>query len=255
MGDHKMNVHYFKAVPKTDGNKEYLFPTFRICRIAAGEFDWLIGEKLYSLKSGDIILLNNMRSRKILNCSKDPPIIDIFEFSPADIQNRNILLSMFYNEPMIQLTVENQRIANQLLSIITDSYETLKKPLVFDHILQAVFEILEDSSCDKIQKKSNSSLALEAVNYIWNHYFEDLSVDSVAKQLNVSKSNLEKQFKAMHGIGIGAYIRRIRVYNVTARLNESPQQSVLNVALSCGFKSSSGFYKAYKNITKRSPRR
>ncbi len=250
-----MEFRYFKMVTTRSENKEYLFPTLRICRIVSGEFDWQIGNEIYAVKSGDIVLLNNLVSRKIFNQYAQKINIDVFEFSPAYIQARSLLLSMFYSGNPVELSVEKQKMVNALLTVIADAYGKTSKHIAFNYIMQAVFEILEDTPCDIKRNHNGIALAIKAIDFIWKHYSEDISVPVVAKHLNVSKSQLEKQFKNVHSISVGAYIRMIRVYNVTSRLNEKPEESVLEAALSCGFNSSSGFYKAYKAVTGRNPRR
>lgn len=250
-----MELTYFKLIAKHRENREYLFPTLRICRVVSGSFGWQIGKEVYALKSGDLVLLNNLVSRKILNPDAQSIEIDVFEFLPGYVQSKSALLSMFYGINPVKLSEENRKAINALLSVIAESYGRIEKTAVFDCIMQAVFALLEEAARCEAREQNSLITAIDAMGFVWSHYSEDISVPAVAAHLHVSKSQLEKQFKRVHGISVGAYIRMIRVYNVTTRLNKKPEESVLEAALACGFNSSSGFYKAYKAVTGENPRR
>lgn len=248
-----MKLNFFKTVIHTGENKEYLFPTLRICRIVSGEFDWRIGRNTLHVKSGDVILLNNLIPRKIINTKTSISEIEVFEFSPTYIFNRKLLTKVFYSENPVIVSLNTKKLVCSLLSVISQSYKTIPELDISGHILQAVFDLLEND-CHGFTS-DNSSKVFEAIEFIWEHYCEDLSVPDVAEHLGISKNHLEKLFKDMLCIGVGSYIRIIRVYKVISLLEENDGRSVLDVAFSCGFNSSSGFYKAYKAVTGQNPRR
>ena len=250
-----MNLNFFKAVIHTSENKEYLFPTLRICRILSGEFDWKIGKNTIHVNSGDIVLLNNLVPRKIINTKTSRSEIEVFEFSPTYVLSRKRLLEMFYAENPMIASSKNQKLIGRLLSVISESYGTMQNLNLFWHILQAVFDLLESDSPGITSGRKHSAKVFEAIEFIWEHYCEDISVPDVANRLSISKNYLEKLFKDMQYIGVGSYIRTIRIYKVISLLEENNERSVLDIAFSCGFNSSSGFYKAYKAVTGQTPRR
>ena len=250
-----MNLNFFKTVIHTGENKEYLFPTLRICRILSGEFDWRIGKDTLHIKSGDIILLNNLVPRKIIHTKTTLSEIEVFEFSPTYILNRKRLPEMFYGENPVIASSKSQKLIGNLLSVLSESHGTIPSHNLSGHIMQAVFDLLENDSRRIASGRKHSAKVFEAIEFIWAHYHEDISVPDVAKHLNISKNHLEKLFKDMQCIGVGAYIRIIRIYKVISLLEENNERSVLDIAFSCGFNSSSGFYKAYKAVTGQTPRR
>ena len=98
------------------------------------------------------------------------------------------------------------------------------------------------------------NIGFAAAKYIWDNYSLGLTVPYVAQHLNVSKSHLESAFKNVHGVAVAEYIRYIRIYNIIAELKKHNNRSVLDIALSNGFKSASGFYKAFKAVTGQTPK-
>ena len=250
-----MEFNFFKAVIQKCENKEFLFPTLRICQIVSGEFAWQIGKNTISVNSGDIVLLNNLIPRKIINTKALTIELNIFEFSPAYIFDRRLLPEIFYSENPVSVTTKSRKAIGSLLGVLAESYETVPVPAFFGHIFQAVFDLLENDAGDYAGSRKHSAMVHQAVEYIWGHYCEDISVPDVARNLNISKNHLEKMFIDMLGIGVAAYIRMIRVYKVMALLKEDKERSVLDIAFACGFNSSSGFYKAYKAVIGQRPRR
>lgn len=105
------------------------------------------------------------------------------------------------------------------------------------------------------QRLKYTGEALRASEFIWKHFREPLSVSVIATSLHISKSHLEKCFKLVLGISVGAYIRAIRVYHVLSTLESTHNRSMLDIAFERGFNSSSGFYKAYKTATGQCPKR
>ncbi len=250
-----MKLNYFKCVIKTGENNEYLFPRLRICRIDSGEFIWEIGGKQFFFKKGDIVLLNNLFPRRIINKKLEEICIDIFEFLPIDIQNRPSLVRLFYcDEPTI-IYSESGELISYLLNTICKAYSVVNNNAFFDHMIHAVFDLIESCNDSYKSKEIYSELSFKVAEYIWEHFSENISVPSIAVNFCISKSHLEKIFKKVHGISVGEYIRAIRVYNVISQLETRPDCTVLEIALSCGFNSSSGFYKSYKTVTGANPRR
>ena len=250
-----MELNFFKTTIHTCENKAFLFPTLRICEIISGEFDWQIGKNTLHVNRGDIVLLNNLIPRKIINTKALTIEINVFEFSPAYIFNRRLLPAIFYSEKPVSVTIKNRNLISDLLSVISKSHQEVPNPEFFGHIFQAIFDLLENDAGDRFSNGKRSAMAYNAAQFIWEHYFEDISVPDVARSLNISKNHLEKIFAELYGIGVGAYIRIIRVYIAMSLLEEDDKKSVLDIAFSCGFNSSSGFYKAYKAVVGQNPRR
>lgn len=250
-----MKLNCFRVVIRKTENKEFLFPTLRICRVLSGTFDWQIGHNTVLVKSGDIVLLNNLIPRKIMNPKASVLELEVFEFSPTCILNRKLISQMFYSTVPMVLASKTKKLINDLLSVIAEVCEALPAHNCSDHLLQAVLDLLECSPHNAPFNKKCTATVLDAVDFIWIHYAEDISVPAVAAHLSISKNHLETIFKDMLGTTVGAYIRTVRIFKVISLLEDQPERSVLDIAFSCGFNSSSGFYKAYKEVTGRNPKR
>lgn len=235
-------------------NVSYIFPSLRFARIAEGGVEWKIGENTYICGEGDVILLNNLTARKMLAMFSPRLIIDVFEFSPVEIRNRPRLISAFYGESTAIVPKTEGFLLSSLLDTLMLSCDSAENDELIYHQLQGIFCLLENRF-SSAPPGGTGNIAFEAANFIWEKFAEDISVPDVAEHLNISKSHLEKEFKKVHGICVGEYIRSIRIYNVNKVIKAEPERSVLDIAFSCGFKSSSGFYKAYKAVTGSAPKK
>ncbi len=249
-----MQLNHFISIIEKGETKEYLFPTLRICLVESGIFDWQFGAKTYSFCAGDIVLLNNLMPRRIKN-NKTTLRMQIFEFLPIEIKNRPHLLHAFYSAEPTILSTDNARPLAALLNLLAQTYNTVKSQSFFTHGIQALFDLIEESAPSTSEILKHTEEAFRASEFVWKHFRESFTVPVLAAHLHISKSHLEKCFKQTHGISIGAYIRAVRIYHVLSALENTPTRSVLDIAFECGFNSSSGFYKAYKTITGKCPKR
>ena len=71
-----------------------------------------------------------------------------------------------------------------------------------------------------------------------------LTLDSVAKRLYVSKSQLSRFFKKIVGVNFSDYLHRLRIKKVCQLLSED-RRSVQAVAEQCGFHNMAAFYKLF----------
>lgn len=249
-----MSILYSFTVTERVSDKEYLYPSFIVARISEGVGTYQIGGVLYDFCEGDIFFFNNLNSRKIVKIKKGPVKIDLFEFSPSQVRNRPKIISAFYSTDFNSLTYRSDKTYSDILEILKTVLINKRNRRASESILDAFFSLLEESLPDSLPSRMDT-LAYKVANYIWENYDHDLYVADIAAHLNVSKNHLEKVFKAAYGVCVGEYIRLIRVHHVALAIQEHPERNILDIAFSCGFTSSSGFYKAYKAVKGTTPKR
>lgn len=88
--------------------------------------------------------------------------------------------------------------------------------------------------------------------FVGRHLHQPLSVEDVAREMNVSQSYLHKQSKRVLGMGLGAYIRRARILNAASMIRNT-KQSICDIALACGFDSVYSFSRTFKQVMSLSP--
>jgi AraC-like DNA-binding protein len=139
---------------------------------------------------------------------------------------------------------------------LSDSYiqhiEELKN---IDSIVKLLEEILIDFT-ERVVKANRSHFTktiLLCQDYIFNHLYEELTLESIAKQLNISPSYLSNKFKEETGETLKAFIQRKKIEEaknliVYSDLSISEIYSVLN------FHDQSYFIKVFKKLTGLTPK-
>jgi AraC-like DNA-binding protein len=122
-----------------------------------------------------------------------------------------------------------------------------------------------DDSTGRYAKSGLSPAAMEAVLRRLSEAMEDdraylnshLSLPELAANLGCSVNHLSQAINAGHGVGFFDYVNGYRVRDATELLALAGDlaPSILDVALSVGFNSTSTFYAAFKRITGKTPAR
>ena len=244
-----MALIYFPTKFSPGEKPPYLIGSLRIIRITGGECLWQIGERKHRFVAGQLVLLNDRIPRHILDSNGLE--MDIFAFRGQDISDFPLLLHTFYGESP-RYCQEGQMIA-RLLELLRDML-TAGEEATAKYLFHGACSLLEKEFPERTEQRA-AKIAFGAADYIMEHFREDISVPVVAKALNISKNHLEGCFRQLHGIGVGGYIRMIRLHHAEKMLRKELDRSVLDIALSCGFRSSAGFYKAYRSFYGTPPRK
>jgi YesN/AraC family two-component response regulator len=100
----------------------------------------------------------------------------------------------------------------------------------------------------------HSDVVFKVTNYIKRNCNEKLSLDSLAREVYLSKSYLSSMFKEETGISLTEYITKVRIEKSKKLLTEN-SISISAIALQCGFKDQSYFTKVFKKETGTSPKK
>jgi AraC family transcriptional regulator, melibiose operon regulatory protein len=85
------------------------------------------------------------------------------------------------------------------------------------------------------------------------HFSEPLNLAELGRRANVHPTTANRAFRDVLGISVMEYLTRYRLARAMQRLAET-KDSILEIALDCGFGSSSRFYDIFKQRTGTTPR-
>jgi AraC-like DNA-binding protein len=91
-----------------------------------------------------------------------------------------------------------------------------------------------------------------ALNYIAKNYKEDLSIDTICKQVHLSKYYFCKIFKQHTDISIHQYVNEYRI-NKSKELLSYSKMSIKAIAASVGFNSALTYIRCFENSTHMTP--
>ena len=84
------------------------------------------------------------------------------------------------------------------------------------------------------------------LDYVRDHFAEDLTLAKLAKVACFSKFHFHRIFRTLLGETVNQYVRRVRLEKAARMLTYNKDQSIIDIALDCGFSSSQNFAKAFK---------
>jgi AraC-like DNA-binding protein len=233
-----------------------------------GKCNYLIGDRIYSLEAGDLILMNGMT----LHCAKvdktAPYVRTILHFDPASVRPYSELLdTVDVLMPFTELKNFRLRLRgeakNEAERILLQMSEFKKRGnalgdnrfmLAFIDYLHFIYEKCEEPMREKKEFPSEKErLAQKLVTLLDGSFTEDLHMEDIEDKMHVSRSYLSKVFKEVTGVTIFEYIYRRRVNEAKVMFLMNPSISVTEVCFSLGFKHVAHFSRLFKEQVGQSP--
>lgn len=92
----------------------------------------------------------------------------------------------------------------------------------------------------------------ELLDYIDNHYAEDLTLEHASSMMHFSPSHFSKTFKKLMGMNYVTYVNMVRIEQAIQMLSAN-QYRMIDIALECGFSNIRSFNRTFKEITGYTP--
>ena len=239
---------------------EYL----KIFRVISGTAVWRIEKQEYRLERDDIFILNNTERRcLIVEDEHEKLVMEYVQFLPVMLYpNQQCVMPFFFRRTGFSNKINRESSHyGALLRLFGDLREEclredrFKNEYIYSILLQMLVHIGRETGRDKIDESSrqycsekNYEIISEAVQYITQYPYEDLSEDTLAKKFYISKYYFSHLFKFYNGMNLLTYVKICRV-NYAIDLIRSKHLSIADAAFSSGFGCISGFYKAVKDVT------
>ncbi len=93
---------------------------------------------------------------------------------------------------------------------------------------------------------------MAAIDYIENHLYGKLDLETIANGVHYSKYHLHRMFVNTAGLTIQTYVQRRRLTEAAKRLVFS-DQPILSIALAAGYESQQAFSDIFKMMYKKTP--
>lgn len=128
-----------------------------------------------------------------------------------------------------------------------DSDKDFGADMMADTIMVQVMILINRLYRKSVQDRRRSrsgSLVTSVLEYINNHYADELTLDSLANRFFISKYHLSREFGRIVGIPVHRYITQKRLVVAKQLLTEGRPSSM--VYQHCGFGDYSNFYRAFR---------
>lgn len=240
---------------------------YEVCCFISGDIEYWIEGRIYRPKPGDILLINpselhrhivnkqtHTYERIVLWIKKeyleglkfDIPLVDCFN-------NKNFEITRHIKPAPIMRTDIISKLSELSNEFYSDEYGS--KLCAYSIFLRFMVELNRLALLigeNREEESEQPSLVIEVLQYISDHYSEELSLDALSQKFFVSKYHLSHEFSNTVGTSIYRYILLKRLLAARQLLLSGVTPS--EAALRCGFKDYTSFFRAFKGEYGISPR-
>ena len=240
---------------------DFISSGFCITRIVLGSGVWQIGSESAKIQTGDFVFLNNLEYRRLISAAKPITIESLwFPTTLCSSTASDECARLFYGRGQGYTHVIASRTLDEIFGrirkeLMTERSFSLLSALCYEFICLAVREYerllpgtLIDTHASDI---SDAELVTRSLSFIHSHLTDELSVPQLAAEAGMSRSHYTRKFEKYVSLSPAEYIVRCRVARFLSKYHGAG--NILELAMECGFTSSSGFYKAFGKICGCSP--
>ena len=237
---------------------------FEFVYVLSGSVDYYINDTHIKLNKDDCVFVNsNMlhMGKQSDNCNNAVMFTITF---PASVLTTNINSSIYakYFQSIVSSKIEGFKICNdnphgqEVKKILMEIYslessefgyelECLKRLNHLWLILLSYVDDMKDSIYYHAGSNHHVERAKEILSYIHSNYNEKFTIDEIAKNVNISRSECFRSFKRFMNKKPVEYINEYRLMKA-AKLIRETEKSIANIYSECGFENAGYFNKIFK---------
>lgn len=229
---------------------------FRIVYIRKGSAAWKIGPQIYKVEAGNIVLISNGYPRVLKHVDADTPLeMDALCLSPHFVLSSGFV-RLFTDLLLVRSPVlagKNDALAALFAQIRAESTH---QPLHAPFVIAAIACVILAHVARAYHFSSDPSAVrpeMEAViRYIDGHFCERLCLGELARMAGFSEAFFSKQFRKCTGLPYSQYLKNKRIAQAISQI-EASDDTILSIALACGYDTMANFYKAFRSVTGKTP--
>ena len=244
--------------------------------VISGRARHAIGEMIYEVKKGDLIIVNYgvphaftpiddgeelFSTYDLLFTTELFEITGIGKYDFASLANSYLFYTLFSDsaigENSLNLIRSDSKEFASLFEKIYVEYTNRKSG--FMNMLRAYLIELITFIFREIDKKTKRDITKEqrevvskAVDYMKHNFNTRINLDSIVSDIFLSKNYFRQLFKSTTGMSVTDFIQKTRIEEA-CRLLLSTDRTVFDIAGDCGFTDMKFFYKIFKKITGKTP--
>lgn len=236
----------------------HLHDNVEIIVINSGTVICSAGEDNFELRAGDVCLINHKQMHRICANGEARCAYKVLNVG-VSLLMQNPLIYQKYLKPMIEdnsfshISFDgNSGAAAKIAELITDIEELLHtlpngyelRLIALLHLLFHEIYLTYVNEPKKPPMENNAFIQQKMIEYIYNHFNEEIILDDIAHAGNVSRSQCAKIFKKYARLSPMNFLNKHRL-EISLHLLRSTTNSVSEIAQSCGFFDQSYFNRLF----------
>ena len=217
-----------------------------------GDIDLKVNNKNVLVKSGDIYIINSKDIHYLKSADPNQPykgyVLQIsYDYMKSCEPNfDDIYFKEIEDE---EILIKAKKLIFEIIKIY-DEHDYHKALKARSYLLMLIYLLLSEQKVKKehieiIKSDRYRKRISDIVNYIEDHYKEDLSIDILSKEFDLSNGYLSKLFKDHLDTTVKDFITSVRLKNAYQDLVET-DYSIIEIALKNGFPNIKSFNLTFK---------
>ncbi len=260
------DLTYYNEQPLS-GGQFHSHAFYEIYYFHEGRCTYLIGDSVFTLKPGDLLLMNGLT----LHCPNVEPdsryVRSILHFDPAWICKglsetaRSILLDPFetLRNHRMTLTGENREEFEGMLADIhrlsssTARFRQERMTLRIQEMMYVIADWCQAAVQDHDAISEKERHVQHVVSFVEENYMLDLTLEGIARDMHITKHYLSSLFKEVTGTTVFKYVYHRRINQAKIMLRLHPHLSITEISQASGFKHLAHFSRMFKAMVGTTP--
>lgn len=242
--------------------------------ILSGEAVHTVGDREYTVKSGDVVVINCGVPHKF-TASTTGELFVAYDLmfgldfvSPTagkdatfeDLRDSYLFGPLFPAGETPDIHISGKRYGSYG-DLFTRIYHALKgkergyMELSRAYVIELIVKILRDLGRNSAKELTyeNKKAVFAAISYMERRYNAPLDLEDIAAQVFLSPEYFRKLFKKMTGESVRTYLHKLRI-DEACRLLTVTDLSIQDISLAVGYQDIKAFYQAFKQTTGKTPK-
>ncbi|WP_164821777.1 AraC family transcriptional regulator [Paenibacillus koleovorans] len=235
--------------------------TYEMYYLLSGTRGYVIEDQSYTLRKGELVLIDRNDQHKLLDDSFRDGIILAFnrKFLDGYIESIPQVLNIFSEIKLLQLTAAEQSFFETLLTKMLREYKKREYGYM-DYMRVSLLELLlwlqrrmhEERRNRSIHNVSLHHTVEEIAQFVTLHYSTPMTLTMLAEMFYISPFHLSRLFKNVTGFNFVKYLNHVRMTEAQKLLRDS-HLSVTDIARQVGFESLTHFGRVFKELADCTP--
>lgn len=230
----------------------HLHKHIEVIYVTEGQLKSTINGNEALLTSGDLSICfpNIIHSTETVGHSKAILLIFDVEFVGSFA---NELFKYYPDIPFIEKSCLPDIIKSSIHMILQSYNNKQDFRITIGYLYILLGNLIQDINLIQYKNSDLQDTCRVILEYINNHFTEDISLDSLSNSLNISKYYISHIFSEKIKTSFPSYLNRCRI-DYAKNLLRNTGDSVTKIGFDCGFNSSRTFYRAFKECYSMTPK-
>lgn len=258
------DVQYRSAVPY--GTPSFHSHTnYEVYLFHEGRVQYLIGDRIYMLEPGDLIIMNGLTLHRPIIDTRTPYVRSILHFDARFVNSidpargegqEGELLRPFVELKIARLKLSEerrieaeQRFMHMETKLREQSYAGRQRAkIAMLDLLYCIYDWFSEPLAQLEHQRDRERHVEEVIRVLEQRYTEELSLDEIAQEVHLNKHYVSKLFKEITGFTIFQYVNHRRINQAKVMFVAEPQVPVTEVSYAVGYKHLPHFSRMFKQI-------